>query len=275
MLEGKRILITGASRGIGASLATYFGEAGCKLALCSRTTPELTEVAARITARPGAIALPLICDLAEEDAIDRMVTQAVEALGGIDVLINNAAAPGPFAALEESAMSEWTHTINVNLMGTVRCCRAVLPHMKRQGHGKIVNFSGASVGWGNITPLQSAYVTSKFAVYGFTEALAREVSDFNIQVNAVSPGMVATQLRDSLLTPEQKRSDGKTAAELSPEPTVRLVAFLASDRSGPITGKLLSARWDDVETLARMAADINASPLNTVRKIDGRNYFFR
>src|SRR5262249_44790513 len=106
-------------------------------------------------------------------------------------------------------------------------------------------------------------------------ALAREVADFNIQVNAVSPGAVASRLRTSLLTPEQQRTDTKTATELSPEPTARLVAFLASDRSGPMSGKLLSAHWDDVESLAQNAQGANASPLNTVRKIDGRNYFFR
>jgi 3-oxoacyl-[acyl-carrier protein] reductase len=274
-LEGRRVLITGAGRGIGAHLALRLGEAGCKLALSSRTSAELTEVAARAAARPGAVALPLVCDLAEENAAERMVEQAIVGLGGIDVLVNNAAAPGPFAYLEQSDMAEWTRALQVNLMGTVRCCRAVLPHMKRQRRGKIVNFSGASVGWGNFTPLQSAYVTSKFAIYGFTEALAREVAEFNIQVNAVSPGAVATRLRTSLLTPEEQRSDTKTAAELSPEPTARLVAFLASDRSGPMTGKLLSSHWDDVETLAREAHTANASPLNTVRKIDGRNYFFR
>lgn len=275
MLEGKRVLITGAGRGIGAYLATHFGEAGCKLALCARTTSELNEIAARITSRPGAVAMPLAIDLANEKTAELLVAQMIKTLGGVDVLINNAAVPGPFAALEDSTMSEWEHTINVNLMGTVRCCRAVLPHMKAQGYGKIVNFSGASVGWGNFTPLQSAYVTSKFAVYGFTEALAREVSEFNIQVNAVSPGAVGTRLRDSLLTSEQKRSDSKTAASLSAGPTVRLVSYLASDRSGLMTGKLLSAHWDDIETLAREASDVNSSPHNTIRKIDGRNYFFR
>src|SRR5262245_41156220 len=273
-LDGKRVLVTGAGRGIGAHLALRLGEAGCKLALSSRTSAELGEVAARAAVRPGAVALPLVCDLAEDGAAERMVEQAIAGLGGIDVLVNNAAAPGPFASLEQSDMAEWTRALQVNLMGTVRCSRAVLPEMKGQRHGKIINFSGASVGWGNFTPLQSAYVTSKFAICGFTEALAREVAEFNIQVNAVSPGAVASRLRTSLLTPEQQRSDTKTPSELSPEPTARLVAFLASDRSGPMTGKLLSSNWDDIEALARNANDANASPLNTVRKIDGRNYFF-
>jgi NAD(P)-dependent dehydrogenase (short-subunit alcohol dehydrogenase family) len=143
--------------------------------------------------------------------------------------------------------------------------------MKRQRFGKIINFSGASVGWGRFTPRQTAYVSSKFAVYGFSEALAREVAEFNIQVNMVSPGAVDTQLRASLLDP----LDAVPAARLDAEPTVRVVAFLASERSGPMTGKLLSAHFDDVETLARQAAQANDSPINTVRKIDGRNYSFR
>src|SRR5262249_2845906 len=171
VLAGKRVIITGAGRGIGAHLAAHFGKAGCKLALCSRTGTELAEVAARVASHPGAVALPLVCDLAEENAAERMVEQAIDGLGGIEGRVNNPGAAGPFAYLEQTSIEQWTYTLSVNLMGTVRCCRAVLPHMKRQGHGKIVNFSGASVGWGNFTPLQSAYVSSKFAVYGFTEAL--------------------------------------------------------------------------------------------------------
>jgi 3-oxoacyl-[acyl-carrier protein] reductase len=274
-LKGKAVIVTGASRGIGADIAMYLAAVGCRVAISSRSSTELESVTRRIAQRSDAYVRSFVCDLAEDGAAERMVAHAVEAINGIDVLINNAAAPGPFAPLEECSIDEWIHTVNVNLFGTVRCCQAALPHMKRQKRGKIINFSGASVGWGKFTPLQSAYVTSKFAVCGFTEALAREVAEFNIQVNAISPGAVDTRLRESLLTPAQKQSDDKASPELSSEPSIRLTAFLASERSGPLTGKLLSAQWDDVERLAREAGAINASSLYMLRKIDGRNYFFR
>ncbi len=271
-LKGKAVVVTGAGRGIGAEIAMHLAAAGCRVAICSRSRNELDEVARRIEQRPDAFVRPFVCDLAEKGAAEKMMADAFEALNGIDVLVNNAATPGPFAPLEESSIDEWTHAVNVNLFGTVRCCHSALPHMKRQRRGKIINFSGASVGWGKFTPLQTAYVTSKFAVCGFTEALARELAEFNIQVNAVSPGAVGTQLRESLLTVEQKQADDKSSPELSAEPSVRLTSFLASERSGLLTGKLLSAQWDDVERLAREADSYNASPLYMLRKIDGRNF---
>jgi NAD(P)-dependent dehydrogenase (short-subunit alcohol dehydrogenase family) len=274
MLKGKRVLITGGGRGIGAHVAAHLAQSGCKLALCSRTESEVVHVADGIR-RAGGIALPLSCDIADEVSFDDALSRVVAAFGGIDVLVNNAAVPGPFAALDESVMADWAHTIAVNVLGTVRCCHAVLPHMKRQRHGKIINFSGASVGWGAFTPRQSAYVTSKFAVYGFTEALAREVAEFNIQVNVISPGPVDSRLRDALLTPAERETGPQTANELSPEPTARMVAFLASENSGALTGKIISARWDDPEELARRAEELNLSALNTLRKIDGRHYFPR
>lgn len=271
-LKGKAIIVTGAGRGIGADIAVHLANAGCRVAICSRSRAELDEVVRKTERQSGAVVLPFACDLAQDGAAEKMVAQASEAFNGVDVLVNNAAAPGPFAPLEESAIDEWIHTINVNLFGTVRCCHAALPHMKRQRRGKIINFAGASVGWGKFTPLQSAYVTSKFAVCGFTEALAREVAEFNIQVNAISPGSVGTQLRESLLTAEQKKTDDKLSPALSSQPSVRLSAFLASEKSGPLTGRLLSAQWEDIERLARDADSINASSLYMLRKIDGRNF---
>src|SRR5262249_54303691 len=104
VLAGKRVIITGTGRGIRGHLRGHFGKAGCKLALCSRTGTELAEVAARVASHPGAVALPLVCDLAEENAAERMVEQAIDGLGGIDVLVNNAAAAGPFAYLEQTSI---------------------------------------------------------------------------------------------------------------------------------------------------------------------------
>jgi NAD(P)-dependent dehydrogenase (short-subunit alcohol dehydrogenase family) len=271
-LKGKAVIVTGAGRGIGADIAMDLAAAGCRIAICSRSQTELDEVVRKIDGGTGAHVRPYVCDLAQDGAAENMVAEALAAFGSIDVLVNNAATPGPFSPLEESPIEAWIHAINVNLLGVVRCCHSVLPHMKQQRRGKIINFAGASVGWGKFTPLQSAYVTSKFAVCGFTEALAREVAEFNIQVNAVSPGAVDTQLRESLLTAEQKKTDDKSSPALSSQPSVRLTSFLASEKSGPLTGRLLSAQWDDIDQLARDAQKINASSLYMLRKIDGRNF---
>ncbi|MGB0671835.1 MAG: SDR family oxidoreductase, partial [Rhodospirillales bacterium] len=154
----------------------------------------------------------------------------------------------------------------------VNCCRAVLPLMKAAGGGTIINLVGAGVGWKVFQPGKTAYITSKFAVYGFTEALAREVEDANIRVNALSPGSVDTCLRDGLVDDAQRRRVRENAEDLSPDAAARMVSFLVSEKCGPLTGKIISARWDDPDILAAQSQQLNNRCLMTLRKIDGRNY---
>jgi len=268
-MKGTKVLITGGGRGIGVSLAEALASEGCSLALCARTANEVKAVSERLSGSFGVPVHPFSCDVSDRDEAERMVAATVEALGGIDVLVNNAAVAGPLGPLEETGPDAWQHAIEVNLLGTVHCCRAVLPAMKRGCGGRIVNFAGGGVGWKGFEPGKTAYITSKFAVYGFTEALAREVESDNIRVNALSPGPVDTGLRDAL-NPGKPLETGKSA-----EAAQRMVVFLASDRSGPLTGKILSANWDDPEELAAQAGELNDSCRKTLRKIDDRNYFER
>ena len=269
----KRVLITGGGRGIGARIAEAMAGRGDAVSLCARTRGEIEATAARVRAQATATVLPFVCDVADAAAVDRMVAEALVGLGGIDVLVNNAAVPGPVAELEAADLDAWRRAIDVNLLGAVHCCRAVLPHMKRRGHGKIVNIAGGGVGWHGFDPLKTAYITSKFALYGLTESLAGEVAGDNIQVNAVSPGPTDTRLRDALLAAGDPRK--AQAADLSPDACTRMVAFLGSDASGALTGKILSARWDDPERLAREIEALGRSSHATLRRIDGTTYVER
>jgi NAD(P)-dependent dehydrogenase (short-subunit alcohol dehydrogenase family) len=272
-MDGTKVLITGGGRGIGARTAEVLAERGCQIALCDRMERELKETASRIAAQYDASVIFRVCDVSDPESVYRMVTEAVDWAGGLDVLVNNAGVIGPMDPVEDTAPEDWRRALDINLFGTVYCTRAVLPWMKKQGHGKIINFSGSGVGQKTIEARRSSYVTSKFAVYGFTVALAQDLAADNIQVNIVSPGPVETALWDGVVSNERRRAIRKTGQDLSGTPVARLIAFLASARSGNLTGKILSAHWDDVDDLARNIEAMNDSCRNTLRKIDDKIYF--
>lgn len=269
----RRVLITGGGRGIGARIAEVLAARGDALAVCARTRAEIEATADRLRRGGAETVLPLVCDVADATAVEATVADALAGLGGIDVLVNNAAVPGPVGALEAVDLDDWRRAIEVNLLGAVHGCRAVLGPMKRQRRGRIVNVLGGGVGWLGFDPLKTAYITSKFALYGLTESLAAEVAEDNIQVNAVSPGPTDTRLREALLAAGDPRR--AEARDLSPDAAARMVAFLASEAAGTLTGKTFSARWDDPEDLAREADALGRSCRATLRRIDGTNYVER
>jgi 3-oxoacyl-[acyl-carrier protein] reductase len=171
-------------------------------------------------------------------------------------------------------MEDWIQTLIVNLIGTVLCCKAVLPGMIDRRHGKIINLSGG----GATTPRPnfSAYAASKAAVVRFTETLAEEVKKFNIQVNAIAPGAINTKMLDEVLTAgeaageatiAQARKQKETGGD-SLEAAVTLVVFLASDESNTLTGKLISAQHDPWREWSGKADELNATPLYTIRRLD-------
>lgn len=253
-------------------MARHLTGCGMDVALCARTEAELRDTAAAIGAATGRTVPYAACDIADFNAVEVMVANLSRALGGLDAVINNAAIPGPVAPLEETPQEAWNAAISVNLLGSVNVCRAVLPILKAQGRGKIVNVIGAGVGWRNFHPGKTAYITSKFALAGFSEALARELSGDGIQVNSLSPGSVDSRLRDALADDALKQAAHDAGEPLTPDTACQMAAFLVSDASGPLTGKMISARWDDPAWLAENTEAYNRSCLGTLRKIDGRNY---
>ena len=165
---------------------------------------------------------------------------------------------GPVAPLETADWSEWKRTIEIDLYGVVLPCRAFIPQMKRKGHGKIINLSGG--GATNSRPNVSAYAAAKTAVVRTTEVLADELRTFKIDVNAVAPGPVRTRMTVPTLEAEMKDACPPTLA-------ADLCIFLASTECDGITGRLISARWDDWKTLAARRNEIAGSDLYTLRRI--------
>jgi 3-oxoacyl-[acyl-carrier protein] reductase len=275
-LHGRAAMVTGGSQGLGLAVAEAFVAEGADLLICARGE-EVLENARRFLAaqaRPGRRVLSAVADVSRPEDAERVVSIAVDAFGRLDALVNNAGVYGPFGLVEDVDWSEWTRAIEINLMGTVLPCRAALAHMKKAGHGKIINLSGG----GATAPLPrfSAYAASKAAVVRFTETLAEEVRADAIDVNAVAPGALNTRLLDEVLAagPDKVGADfytkslkQKEEGGASLDKGAALCVYLASADSDGLTGKVISALWDPWETLGARAASLAASDIYTLRRI--------
>ena len=187
--KGKTVIITGASRGIGAEAARVFAAAGANVALVARSADSLEALAAEI----GDKALALACDVADYSSVEAAVQKTVARFGGLDVLINNAGVLKPIAPLAEADPADWAKVIDINTTGVFNGMRAVLPLMKQAGGGTILTVSSGAAhnaleGW-------SAYCTSKAGAAMLTTALDREERSNGIRVMGLSPGTVATQMQ--------------------------------------------------------------------------------
>jgi 3-oxoacyl-[acyl-carrier protein] reductase len=229
-LKGRTVLITGASRNMGRHAALAFAREGAHLALCtSQKMQELEQVAEEARAL-GVKAIAKQCDVTDEGSVSRFVLAARDAFGTVHVALNLAGyrAEGPL--LEES-VENWTRTIAVNLTGPFHVCRAVLPLMKEQRWGRIINVSGVAPYLG----IGAAKAAVKLGIVGFTRGVAREFAEHNITANCVGPGQIArdTEDREDRLTrnPSPMRRKG-TADE-----AVSILIYLASEQAGFVTGQ--------------------------------------
>jgi len=277
-LKGKVAVVTGAGRGIGKAIALAFAKEGADLTVVSRTLAEVEQTARQVKGF-GVKALPLRVDVSRAEEVDSMIEETLQMFGKIDVLVNNAGILGPVGLLVENDVKLWIETVHVNLIGTFLCCWAVLPHMMKRGSGKIINLSGGGAAYPK--PRFSAYACSKAAVVRLTETLAEEVKDYNIQVNAIAPGIVKTRMVEQIVEAGEKAgekalADARKALEdggAGFEPVTSLAVFLASDESDGLTGRLISAVWDDWRSLNKDGIEeIMRKGYYTLRRIDG--HFF-
>jgi 3-oxoacyl-[acyl-carrier protein] reductase len=232
-------------------------------------------ISALRSAQPdGGRLIPLAVDLAAPDAVATIVA-AVEAAGGVDVLVNNAAVQGPIGPLWENDWAEWVACLQMDLLVPVALCRALKPWLGRGRRGKVINLSGggATGPRANFT----AYAVAKTGLVRFTESFAHEVRDHNIDVNAVAPGIMASAMTKAVLAAGEKSGGeaelavarkvlaGDNAA--TPHKAAGLCAWLASSASDGITGRLLAALWDPWADLQQFAAELRDSDIYTLRRI--------
>ncbi len=226
-LEGKVVLITGGGRGIGKAVALAFAREGARLAVCSRTASEIDETIREVVQLKSEC-LGRVCDVSLEEPVNELIEETQKRYGRIDVVVNNAGVMTRPVPLVELEVKKWDYTIAVNLRGPFLVTRAALPLMIAQKSGSIINLS-SSVGRGAYANF-AAYATSKWGIEGFTRTLAVELKPYNIRVNSVDPGYVATKLT---------RYGG-----VKPESVTEVFIFLAADESLGVTGRALaSSGW--------------------------------
>jgi len=275
-LKGRYAIVTGGSMGLGAKIAEEFIGQGASVLICARGEEALRECAAKLQdmAGPDQTVAAIVCDVARESDIDALVVEALARFPHVDALVNNAGVYGPMGPIESVDWDGWKDAFVTNLFGTVYFCRAILPHFKKRGYGKIVNLSGG----GATSPLPriTAYAASKVGIVRMTETLSEEVKGLGIDINAIAPGVLDTRLTDQFLgaDPETVGSALYTRVqELVAEggdsirKSAKLVAYLCSAASDGISGRLIAALWDPWPDLARHKADIMSGDIYTLRRI--------
>jgi NAD(P)-dependent dehydrogenase (short-subunit alcohol dehydrogenase family) len=275
-LSDRSAIITGANQGLGKAIAAEFVKAGAGVLLTARNEDMLVAVKRELhaLAKPGRRVEILRADVSKPDDCAATVRRAAELFPDLCVLVNNAGVYGPKGAIEDVDWDEWMAAIEINLFGLVRMCREVIPLLRRKGYGKIINLSGG--GATNPLPRISAYAASKAAVVRMTDTLAEELKDARVDVNAIAPGALNTRLLDEVIEagPEKvgkafyERSIKQQKEGGAPlEKGARLAAFMASKQSDGITGRLISALWDDWQNLPSKRDELSKSDVYTLRRI--------
>ncbi|HHT9134511.1 MAG TPA: SDR family NAD(P)-dependent oxidoreductase [Candidatus Avalokitesvara rifleensis] len=238
-LRGRVALVTGASKGLGKSMAMALGEAGADIVMVARGPVKLAE-AEKEVADMGVRTLTVAADVTIPEDVDKMVSQALAKFGKIDILVNNV---GTYVGkpIEESTTEDWFNLINTNLTSTYLCCRAVGKHMMERQRGKVVNMAAAIGALGARN--SSAYCASKGGVIQLTRALAVEWAKYHITVNAIAPGTMETEITAKMLEDPKVRKalEGKIPMNRIGQPSdlAGTVIFLSASGSDYITGQTI------------------------------------
>ncbi|WP_438317515.1 3-oxoacyl-[acyl-carrier-protein] reductase [Sporosarcina sp. FA9] len=235
---GKAAIVTGASRGIGREIALQLAKEGAKVAVNYSGSKEKADEVVQLITQLGGEAFAIQADVSKADSVKNMVDQTLERFGSIDILVNNAGITRD-NLLMRMKEDEWDDVLNINLKGVFLCTKGVTRQMMRQRAGKIVNVASIVGVSGN--PGQANYVAAKAGVIGFTKTVAKELATRNINVNAVAPGFITTDMTEALSdeVKDQMLSVIPLGKLGSPENVARTVLFLLSDDAAYITGQTI------------------------------------
>jgi NAD(P)-dependent dehydrogenase (short-subunit alcohol dehydrogenase family) len=251
-LQGKKAVISGGSRGIGKAVARALAREGCDVAICARNEGPLRESAAQLAAETGRKIVPIVCDTLHAAQIQAFVKGAAEALGGIDILVNNAARVGGTpGTIETVSDADVLRDFEEKVLGYLRMAQAAVPYMKQAGWGRIVNISG---GAGRAPGMNISGGVRNIGVASMTRSMANGLGAYGINVNCVYPGLTYTEITQQRYE-EQAQREGKTAAQVAKEADERtlikhvvtmddianVVAFLCSPLAIGITGEVITA----------------------------------
>jgi 3-oxoacyl-[acyl-carrier protein] reductase len=270
-LQGKVSIITGAGRGIGNAIAKRFASEGSSLVLTSRSEKELNATLKEMLSI-GCTAIAVPTDISVLSDVKRLISKTIEKFSKIDVLVNNAAILTPIGTIQKINTLQWENTLKVNLFGTFYCIKETIPYMVSQKSGKIINLSGG--GAFKPFPNFSAYSTSKAAIVRLTETIAEELKEYNIQVNAIAPGGIKTKMTMDVLKNAELAGEEYNVAKKVIETgganlgkVGELATFLASDESDGLTGRTISAQWDDLNYIKRNIDKIRKSDKYTMKRM--------
>ncbi len=275
-LAGRNAVITGASQGLGLAIAKAYVAAGASVLMCARSKTQLDEARREVAsaAGTGQHVEAEGADVSSASDVTRLTGRALAIFPQVHILVNNAGVYGPMGTSETVDWDAWVRAMEINIHGSVLPCRALVPHFKECRYGKIIQVSGG--GATNPLPRISAYAASKAAIVRFAESLALEVRPFNIDVNAIAPGLLKTRLLDEVLEagPEavgpdfhERMTRAKAGGGTPLERGAALAVYLASAESDGITGRLLSAVWDPWESLASHRKELEDTDVYTLRRI--------
>lgn len=258
ILKNKKALITGGNGVIGKTIAEFFAREGCEVITASRSGDYLV-------------------DVANPESVKNLMNLVEKKFGGLDILVTAAGIYGEIGSIDKCDPEKWLDAIKVNLYGTMLCIKYALPLFKKSegGQGKIIAFAGGGNG---PLPNFTSYASSKGAVLRLVESLAEELSDDNIEINAISPGIVNSSFVRNLIKagPERAGKEKYEAAlkevsgeaeTVSPEKVAELAVFLASEKSNGITGKNISAVWDKWGEFPNHIEDIKKSDVYNLRRV--------
>ena len=249
-LHEKSVLVVGAGRGIGKRLAMGFAQAGARVGLLARSQAEL-DLAKLEIEQTGGNALRIRADVRDLEQMCAAVDRVRAVFGGLDVLVVAAGVQGPIGPLLTTKPKAWAETVEINLIGTAHACRAALPGMIEKRSGKIILIAGGGSAYSR--PNFTAYAAAKAGVVRFTETLADEVRDDNVQVNCMGAGASYTHMTDEVLRAGEEKAGRKEIEEaehiritggVAPEKQIQLALFLASENSNHISGKLIHVNDD-------------------------------
>jgi NAD(P)-dependent dehydrogenase (short-subunit alcohol dehydrogenase family) len=267
-LRNQVTIVTGAGRGLGRAISVALGQAGAAVGVVARSEAQVAETAGAIK-QAGGEALAVIADVSDPAAVERAARQVEGTLGPVDLLVNNAATPGPLGPMWEADANDWWHSFEVNLRGPFVCSRAILPGMIARRRGRIINLatSAATVAVAHM----GAYVVAKTALIRLTENLAAELLNSGVSVFAIDPGTVRTAMTQHVLESEAGkkwlpwfRKLFDQGRDVPPEKAAQLVVHLASGRADALSGRFLGVA-DDLPKLLEQLEEVKRSGLYTLR----------
>jgi len=243
-LKDKVIVITGSTRGIGRAIAEACARGGAHVVLCSRDQGAVQKAVQELAEEDLEVS-GVACDVSVPGDVEKLLQHAVETWGQVDVWVNNAGVSGGYRPLQDLSSSEIAQIVDVNLTGTIRACRAVIPLFRQQGGGVLINISGKG-GRGDASPFMAVYAATKAAVTSLTKSLAQENEDYPISIHSLVPGMVATDFFADVETSPRVAETAESlpyvlkAIGVPLDDVGRFVAKVAAQEPGKVTGKQYS-----------------------------------